>query len=83
MSPMYVHNQFSISKHLSILMNNSTKIIRFIENLCLNFITMKYELTRNAPLIVYLYFLLFALLCEFVINLRHILQKVKVVKHMQ
>ena len=39
-----------------------------------------YELTRNGPLIVYLDSLLFTLFCEFVMNLRHILARAKVVK---
>ena len=61
-------------------MYNSTKIIRYIENLCLIFI---YFITKNVPSIVYLDSLLFTLFFEFVMNLRHILTRVKVVKNMQ
>ena len=65
-------------------MYNSTKIIRHKENLCSNFyIFYYYELNRNEPLIMYLDSLLFTLFCESVMNLRHILPRVKVVKNMQ
>ena len=65
-------------------MYNSRKIIRYIKKFCLIFIYFYYyELTRNAPLIVYLDSFLFTLFCEFVMNLRHILPRVKVVKNMQ
>ena len=43
-------------------MCNSTKIIRYIENLSLIFI---YFITKNVPLIVYLDSLLFTLFFEF------------------
>ena len=66
-------------------MYNSTKMIMYIHRkYLLDFhIFYYYELTRNAPLIVYLDSLLFTLFCEFVMNLRHILPRVKVVKNMQ